>query len=340
MVKKNHKVKFLNNTKSKVAMSSRRFLFNYVGNTNIWNDGFHVDYMSGGGSGILLKYKSKYFILTAYHVIKEIIENPLQNTSPFWIRSKEKIVESMNDFLMPKKVWFIGELIPEIKGWQDYTDVVFIELFNPQEDFEPDNYVDITQKGECTEILSSKKIFEGQFLAASGYPLEANLFEFDVVPEGFSHATNLQRHHAIGVCFFDEYGHPYIDYEKCADIFKGKNYDHNGMSGGAIYNFEANSKARLVGMVLSGNNKIIRFIPISKILSQIRNYDKASFIVLDYEEAVLKGYLERSGVYCVETMQTCLDKMLSLNGDYDSYKDWLKNRKLKKSTFSVEKGVA
>ena len=136
----------------------------------------------------------------------------------------------MNDFLMPKKVWFIGELIPEIKGWQDYTDVVFIELFNPHEDFEPDNYVDITQKGECTEILSSKKIFEGQFLAASGYPLEANLFKFDVVPEGFSHATNLQRHHDIGVCFFDEYGHPYIDYEKCADIFNGKTYNTNHYS--------------------------------------------------------------------------------------------------------------
>ncbi|MDQ9021773.1 hypothetical protein RFI02_11700 [Acinetobacter sichuanensis] len=329
MVKKVHKVKFLNNQKSKVALSSRRFLFNFVSNKDIWSDGFHVDYMSGGGSGILIKYKSKYFVLTAYHVIKEMIENPLQNSSPFWIRSKEKLIESINDFLMPKKIWFIGELIPEVKGWQDYTDVVFIEMFDPHNNFAPDNYVDITQKGECTEILSSKKFFEDQVLAVSGYPLEANLFEFEVVPEGYTHATNLQRHHDIGVCLFDEYRHPYIDYEKCADKFAGITYDHNGMSGGAIYNFEPNSKARLVGMVLSGNNKIIRFIPISKILSQIRNYDNASFIILDYEEAVFKGYLETSGVYCVETMQTCLDKMLSLKGDYDSYKDWLKNRKLK-----------
>ncbi|WP_257228901.1 hypothetical protein [Acinetobacter sp. YH12255] len=307
----------------------RRLLFNYVGNADIWSDGFYVDYMSGGGSGILFKYRNKYFILTAYHVIKETIENPLQNSSPFWIRSKEKTVESINDFLMPKKVWFIGELIPEVEGWQDYTDVVFIEMFNPHNNFEPDNYVDITQKGECTEILSSNKFFEGQILAASGYPLESNLFEFEEVPKGYTHATNLLRHHDIGICLFDEYGHPYIDYEKCAHIFTGTAYDHNGMSGGAIYNFEPNSNARLVGMVLSGNNKIIRFIPLSKILCQIRHYHNASFMILDYEEAVLKGYLERSGSYCVETMQTCLDKMLSVEGNYDSYKDWLKNRKLK-----------
>ena len=329
MVKKNHKMKLLNNQKSKVAMSSRRFLFNFVGNANIWSDGFHIDQMSGGGSGILIKYKSKYFMLTAYHVVKQTIENPLQNTSPFWIRSKEKHIESIDDFLMPKKVWFIGELIPDVIGWQDYTDVVLIEMFDPHKNFIPDNYVDITERRECTEILSSKKIFEGQLLAASGYPLEANTFEYEVVPEGYSHATNLQRHHDIGICLFDEYGHPYIDYEQCSHMFTGITYDHNGMSGGAIYNFESNSKAKLVGMVLSGNNKIIRFIPISNILAHIRNYDKASFIILDYEEAVLKGYLERSGAYCVETMQTCLDKMLSVQGDYEVYKDWLKNRKLK-----------
>lgn len=331
MKKRMNRIKFLNNQKSKVAMSSRRFLFNFVGNGNIWTDGFHVDYMSGGGSGILIKYKSKYFVLTAYHVVKEIIENPPQNTSPFWIRSKEKRVESIFDFLMPKKIWFIGELIPDVVGWQDYTDVVFIEMFDPHKNFVPDNYVDITERGECIEILSSNKIFKGQILAASGYPLEANSFEFEVVPKGYSHATNLQRHHDIGVCLFDEYGHPYIDYEQCKHIFTGTIYDHNGMSGGAIYNFEPNSKAKLVGMVLSGNNKMIRFIPISKIVSRVRNYDKANFIILDFEEAVLKGSLERSGAYCVETMQTCSDKMLSVNGDYDIYKEWLKNRKLKLS---------
>ena len=122
-------MKLLNNQKSKVAMSSRRFLFNFVGNANIWSDGFHIDQMSGGGSGILIKYKSKYFMLTAYHVVKQTIENPLQNTSPFWIRSKEKHIESIDDFLMPKKVWFIGELIPDVIGWQDYTDVGSVENY-------------------------------------------------------------------------------------------------------------------------------------------------------------------------------------------------------------------
>ena len=41
-------MKLLNNQKSKVAMSSRRFLFNFVGNANIWSDGFDIDQMSGG----------------------------------------------------------------------------------------------------------------------------------------------------------------------------------------------------------------------------------------------------------------------------------------------------
>lgn len=173
--------------------------------------------------------------------------------------------------------------------------------------------------------------FVCQLLAASGYPLEANTFEYEVVPRAIL-ITNLQRHHDIGICLFDEYGHPYIDYEQCSHMFTGITYDHNGMSGGAIYNFESNSKAKLVGMVLSGNNKIIRFIPISNILAHIRNYDKASFIILDYEEAVLKGYLERSGAYCVETMQTCLDKMLSVQGEImRCIKIGSKNRKLKNS---------
>jgi hypothetical protein len=52
-------------------------------------------------------------------------------------------------------------------------------------------------------------------------------------------------------------------------------------------------------------------------------------MVLDYEEAVLKGDLEKLGAYCIQTNQTCLDKILSVAGDYDVYTEWLKNRKLK-----------
>ncbi len=80
----------MENFKSIVAMSSKRFIFNYVNNNRDQTKDFHVDWMSGGGTGILLKVNRNFFILTAYHVVKDVLENPLQNSSPFWFTVQDK----------------------------------------------------------------------------------------------------------------------------------------------------------------------------------------------------------------------------------------------------------
>ena len=96
---------------SNVANSCRRIFFNHLYDTN-YENGFHVNVMHGAGSGIVLFFDRKFFLLTAKHVIEKSTLGSYQNNSPFWVPvNKKKIWESLYDFMFPKYYYDIGKLI-------------------------------------------------------------------------------------------------------------------------------------------------------------------------------------------------------------------------------------
>lgn len=186
-----------NAAKSNVARSTRRFFFNYLNESVADRGYFHVDQMYGLGSGVLLKINEKFFILTANHVVQNNTLGNFQNESPFWFAIKDnKNVSGMRDFLYPKRIWFIGELISKISSDVDQSDVLLIELFQPQEFNMPNHYIEII---DTQSVLTKDELFDGQILLVSGYPFERNYFDSDSKIEGFDHATNVQRHTVPGV---------------------------------------------------------------------------------------------------------------------------------------------
>jgi hypothetical protein len=259
---------------SSTARACRRILFTYTNEPMEKTGYFHVDLMYGMGSGTLLKIEDKFFLLTAKHVLEANnvdLNNP-QNESPFWIRSNSNPTDApaqdLKDFLFPMFAWHISDLMPKLLWpFVDARDVILIELFTPF--YEPDNFIKITTSMD--NILTEQNYYYGQCLTANGYPFESNSFRYDNIPESYTHATDLRRHSVEGFCTPQWPNGWHIDLTRTS----GEN-DHqnlNGMSGGCICNVDVpENPIKWGGMITSGSNKIIRFIPAYTIHTAILNY--------------------------------------------------------------------
>lgn len=261
-----------------VAKSCRRFFFNHLNESTEQRGYFHVDFVYGSGSGVLLKYLNKFFVLTAKHVLENDQKREFQNESPFWISVKSKSKWETNyDFMMPCIIWNIGELMPNITCDNvDLSDICLIEFFNPGKFHFPDHYIEI----ECTNsVLARKDFYEGQFLLVSGYPFEKNIFDHTPVSEKYTHSTNICRQTIPGILRKpDNIG--YISFEFTEGDIQHENL--NGMSGGAVYNVmpKAN-QVRLAGILVTAGNNICRFIPSYLFIDAILCYWKASHEIVD-----------------------------------------------------------
>jgi len=133
---------------SNIAKSVRRIYFTGLNEPAETRGYWHTDIMAGMGSGILIKNGHNYFLLTARHVLKDLLDyrdnnGEFPNESPFWIDVKHRPRwESLYDFLMPKRIWEIGELITE-EGLASTSDVVLVELFPPGPAHLPDHFIDV-----------------------------------------------------------------------------------------------------------------------------------------------------------------------------------------------------
>ncbi len=233
--------------------------------------------MYGSGSAILINYNETFFLLTAKHVIHNNIKNEFQNESPFWASVSHRAKwDSMHDFLMPRVIWNIGELISEDFDSVDTTDICLIEMFNPPKYHRPDHYIKIDNK---KSVLLSHDFFEGQLLLASGYPFEKNAFNFTPISEKFTHSTNLTRQTYVGsLVKSNEQMHISFDFTK-ADV-QHKNI--TGMSGGTICNVQPKSnQVKLAGLPLTAGDNICRFIPSYIFIDAILEYKKSSYTVVD-----------------------------------------------------------
>ncbi|SFL99414.1 hypothetical protein [Nitrosomonas communis] len=262
---------------SNVAKSCRRFLFNYLAESMEQRGYFHVDRMYGAGSGVLLKYKDKFFVLTAKHVLKNNLHGEFQNESPFWIPVKFKPKwETLYDFMFPHLIWNIGELMPIVDCDIVLSDICLVELFEPKKYHFPDHYIEIKN---INSVLSKKEFYEGQFLLISGYPFEKNHFDFPLVSEKYTHSTIIHRQTIPGILIKpDDIG--YISFQLTDGDFQHENLD--GMSGGVVYNVmpKAN-QIRLAGIAITAGNNICRFIPSYLFIDAILDYQNASYKIID-----------------------------------------------------------
>lgn len=263
---------------SNVAQSSRRLFFNHLNESTSERGYFHVDQMYGSGTGVLLKMNHNFFLLTAKHVINNNTHGNFQNESPFWITSKsKKIWESLHDFLLPARIWNIGELVKLDSKYVDTDDICLVELFRPFPLHMPDHFIDI-KDASC--VLSENELFEGQFLLVTGYPFKTNNFDFTQISDEVTHTTKLQRHTIHGVYIKEEDDIGFISFEFTDGDIQHK--DVNGMSGGVIYNIQPEvNQIKLAGIAISAGDNICRFFPAYAFIDAILRYKESSSITVD-----------------------------------------------------------
>lgn len=283
-MQKRQVMKAINKTfESSMIRATRRVFFNHLSKPIEERGYFHVDDMYGSGTGILFKIEDKFFLLTADHVIKNATGYNFTNDSPFWIISKSNsIPNKIHDFLMPAWIFHIGDLIREKGKNIDVNDLILVEFFHPTLGYEPDAFINLNSK--INPFLKKSNFFEGQILAAAGYPFELNSFQYEMqTGSEYTHSTNVQRYIFNGLCRMSE-NEPYMSCE----LFPNTTYPNiSGASGGVVTNIKAKSNQVLMaGMLLSAGSKIVRFLPSYLIEYAIKNRNDAKKTLLDPMAAI------------------------------------------------------
>lgn len=291
--------------KSNVGKSVRRIFSNLLYEPMEAKGHFHVDRMGPSGTSILIKHDDKFFALTAWHVLEktfdlkrnEVVDGSFGNESPFWLSTTfEPRWESMYDFLMPKRIWNISELVgsdDELFSLIDIRDFVLIELFDPLPLHQPDHYIEIDS---IDDVLTLDDADQGLFTWVSGYPYKLNNFveaeDLDKLKgilkpvDNATHGTAICRQSAIGMLKVVD-GNCLISFE-IGSASESSHQDFNGMSGGAIYDAHPNQDdIKLLGMLVSAGGGIARFIPAEIIVPCILRYKESSSIVVDPRADVL-----------------------------------------------------
>ncbi|MDC7711733.1 hypothetical protein [Vogesella indigofera] len=117
-----------------LARSTRRIFFTFCNDPMEDIGHYKMDLLSGMGTGVLLYFDGKYFILTARHVLNGVVGDFQQNESPFFVlfdnERKDKYFR-YEEMLFPKIMWSIGDIVEDDGFWVSKRDVVLIELFSP-----------------------------------------------------------------------------------------------------------------------------------------------------------------------------------------------------------------
>ncbi|PZW54564.1 hypothetical protein F477_01349 [Pseudomonas sp. URIL14HWK12:I3] len=258
-----------------IIQASRRIIFTYCNEEAKTRGFFFADILYNlGGTGLLVKYEEKFFLLTAQHVINVHYTEP-QNESPFFTNALARSQwDDLNKLLYPIRGWKIGSLIESDISWIDDEDIVLIEMGHPMPGGYPEHFLDFDNI-ESVSHVRKEDFRNGLILLAAGYPIDEN----HVMPAvGGEHdfVTNLSRRTYPGFCVVEE-GNPYIRFER--------QYTHeemNGMSGGVVTNVEPVAKdTRWVGMIQKAGNGTLRFYPAYLILPALLRYREAPNYIID-----------------------------------------------------------
>lgn len=236
-------------------------------------------FFSGYGTGILLKFKNSFFLLTAKHVLKDYLTKRPVNTSPFRIQvDATKGFKSVEDFLYPKKIWDIGQLIQE-NDFYEYEDIILVELHQPMPAQKVKHYINFNN----IQIMKVDDFRAGLLSIEHGYSIESNPYYY--VPDNkfhpfdaniFSCSTNVKKDFLIGVL---EKESNYFFFKKEKSNIK----DTNGMSGSLIICVDKKT-IKLLGVHVRGSTDSdkIHFVPMEKISNAILEYEKSPSYIIDF----------------------------------------------------------
>ncbi|MBF7684122.1 hypothetical protein I2F27_12565 [Acinetobacter sp. B5B] len=265
------------------------------------NKQFKDIYFGNSGSCILLKEESTFFILTAYHVLKNFLELETANTSPFRIPlSFKKNFNKLNDFLYPRFFWKISEITNNYESKYDFSDVILVELFKPNPDQEVDGFIDINE----VKSLAVSEFKDNLRVKDLGFSILSNEVRYEqnkIAPfdeKLFSCSTLIKRDELMGR-LREENSFFYFE--------KDRLFDSNGMSGGLIVTTEDHPRA--IGMHIRGSqtSKITNFLPIKELFDAIRNRQTTTKLVIDYcaqeRQEKAEKFLNKLETWAIETHQ-------------------------------------
>jgi hypothetical protein len=296
--------------KSCLPQSTRRIFFTHC-NDPVSESGFYfADWLGGMGTGILLKYVGRFFLLTTRHEIFESLSKQ-QNESPFFVLANSKAstgIFEIQNLLFPRWRWDIRQLIRENKGVVAWNDIELIEFFAPLVNIPKEEYLDLDQ----VQVICRKQFFEGQYLLASGYPWRLNAYEDPSTlaePPPTNQYTNICRDHV--------WGNASILTDQNEPLFKPNcEVDHdtfNGMSGGIVVNLQPKQKnTQWAGLLTKIHTELdaIHFIPAYALINVIRRFAEADRFEIDPAANAPLVYASIQEQKKIETIQNEFNKAM------------------------------
>lgn len=261
---------------SRFAKATRRIIYNFSEAKIEERGHFHVDVMSGIGSGLIVYQNFRFFLLTAKHNLKQLYPSGLRNESPIWVPKNHPPKWEMLDFFMARKIWHIGELIDhEIENY-DPQDIVLIEFFFPMKPMGlPEDFINVE---DFDYFLEKEEFFEKQILICSGFPAKHNLYEELEDHPKFTQSTSFNLDHKVGM-FLRDGNDGLVSFP---DEFNITHDELNGMSGGPVYSVNHDdSEIKLAGISISGGGGKLRFLPAYVFHDAVISYKKARCEVVD-----------------------------------------------------------
>jgi len=156
---------------------------------------YHADTVYNlGGTGILIKYHQKFFLLTAQHVLDAHYEIA-QNESPFFTHLfSNRGWIGAEDLGFPMRGWRIGELIKADMPNIDMQDIVLVELASLFRF--PNTFIDLDSPN-APKGVPVRNLSKGMLLIASGYPIDENPIEYPY-GDDYNCSTVINKHITYG----------------------------------------------------------------------------------------------------------------------------------------------
>lgn len=260
-----------------LIQSPRLLLFTHSNMTMEERGFYYADTVWGwGGSGIIIKFEEKFFILAPQHVIdKHVPDGLYQNESPFFSHVFAKgFNSSIEEFIFPIRGWKIGQLVSHDSPAIDNDDLVLIELGDLF--LYPDRFIDLDSP-HAPEGLPLRSLYKNMYLVASGFPAYKNNIKYNLEDNApFVHEVGLSKSIYPGLCDFQD-GFPIARLRE--------KYSHEelvGMSGGIITNLQLKAnKTEWVGMIQKAGNGILHFYPAVWIIPAIRRFRESESYLID-----------------------------------------------------------
>lgn len=287
--------------KGNLIQSPRLLLFTHSNDTIESRGYYYADTVWGwGGTGLLIKFEEKFFILTPQHVLDEHAPDlEFQNESPFFLHVFcEGFNSEVEEFAFPIRGWKIGQLISNDSPTIDNDDLVLIELGDLFR--YPDRFIDLDSV-HGPQGLPLKAIYEGMYLIVSGFPAQRNNINYHYEDDApFVHTVGLSKDIYPGVCIYEN-GFPIVK------LRENLTHDElNGMSGGIVTNLQLKpNQTEWVGLIQKAGNGYVHFYPAAWIIPAIKRFRESECYIIDpaaelsdpHLQGTLEVIAERRGYY-------------------------------------------